>query len=413
MVIATVAGDVHDIGKNLVDIILTNNGFIVVNLGIKVPIETMMAAMREHQADVLGMSGLLVKSAAVMAENLKAMEAAGMKCPVLLGGAALTPEFVRDVCQPLYSGPVIYCRDAFEGLARMREFAEKGFLERTPTAPPPPAQPAAAETNRPAIDRTVPVPTPPFWGYRVVQNIPVADFLPFLNRIALIRGRWGYRRGRMSEEEYQRLLQTEVEPKLERLQRMVIEQAIFHPAVAYGWFRCWSEGETLFVDPNTGAPPIQLKFPRQSKPPYYSIPDFFRGDGDVVGFLVVTLGTSLENENAQRLREGRYEEYFLLHGLAVELTDALAEYWHAQMRRELGFVDGTLTLQDYVQQKYRGSRYAFGYPACPDLAMNEICCQLVHAEEIGVRTTENYMLVPEFSTCALVAHHPQAKYFNV
>lgn len=414
MVIATVAGDVHDIGKNLVDIILTNNGFLVVNLGTKVPIEAMMAAMKEHKADVLGMSGLLVKSAAIMAENLKALEAAGMSYPVLLGGAALTPEFVRDVCQPNYSGPVVYCRDAFEGLARMREFAETGHIQ--PMAPAQlPTTPPKIETPevRVKVDRNVPAPTPPFWGWRIMREIPLQNIFPYLNTIALVRGRWGYRRGNLPAKNYQRLLEDEVMPQLEKMKAEAQRSGLFTPQAAYGWFRCRAEKESLLVAPGEGRPPITLNFPRQSRSPFFSIPDFFRSDQDVVGFMVVTLGHGLESENIRLLKEAEYQRYFLLHGFAVELTDALAEYVHAQMRAELGFPDGPMSLQDYITQKYRGSRYGFGYPACPDLAMNEICCRLVHADEISVRVTENYMLVPEVTTCALVAHHPQAKYFNV
>lgn len=414
MVIATVAGDVHDIGKNLVDIILTNNGFIVINLGTKVPIEAMIAAMKEHKADVLGMSGLLVKSAAVMAENMKALEAAGMSCPVLLGGAALTPEFVRTACQPNYSAPVIYCRDAFEGLARMREFAETGTLR--PMPPPTPGKPSVEVAEPPPvkIDRDVPAPQPPFWGYRIVRDIDLEAIYPFLNTTALIRGRWGYRRGKLSAQEYQRLMDTEVMPRLERMKREAKETGLFKPQVAYGWFPCRSEKETLFIFEHEGkGKSVALTFPRQKRAPFFSIPDFFRTDRDVVGFMVVTLGPGLESENVRLLKEAHYQDYFLLHGFAVELTDALAEYWHAEMRKELGLADPPLTLQDYITQKYRGSRYGFGYPACPDLSMNKICCEWVHADEIGVRVTDQFMMEPEVTTCALVAHHPQAKYFNV
>ena len=412
MVIATVSGDVHDIGKNLVDIILSNNGFRVVNLGTKVPVEQMMQAVREHKANVLGMSGLLVKSAAIMAENMKALEASEIRIPIFLGGAALTPGFVADACQPKYSEPVVYCRDAFEGLARMRELAETGRLEKTvPTLPQQPA--VEVEAPRIEVDLSLPAPRAPFIGHRIVKSVDLNEVYPYLNDTALIRGRWGYRRGKLSAEEYQRILREEVQPKLARMKKECIETGLLQARVAYGYFRCHSKGETLFVQPAGGGDAIPMTFPRQGKSPFLSIPDFFRRDEDLAGFLVVTLGAGLETENVRLLKRDQYQDYFLLHGFAVEVTDALAEYWHARMRAEMGFPDPKLDLQDYITQKYRGSRYGFGYPACPDLSMNKVCCDLVHASDIGVQVTENFMMQPEVTTCALVAHHPQAKYFYI
>ncbi|MBN1270559.1 MAG: methionine synthase, partial [Kiritimatiellae bacterium] len=412
LVLATVAGDVHDIGKNLVDIILSNNGFRVVNLGTKVPVEQMIEAVQEHKADVLGMSGLLVKSAAVMAENVKALAAAGVRVPVFLGGAALTPSFVAEACQPHYPGPVVYCRDAFEGLTRMREYAETGRLERAVSrakvAPAPESAAPAVE-----IDLSAPPPKPPFLGHRIVREINLQEVYPLLNETALIRGRWGYRRGKQDAEVYRRLIETEVRPRLERMKAECLRDGLFRPHAAYGYFKCRADGETLYVEPPGAGKSIPLVFPRQARPPKLSIPDFFRRDGDVVGFMVVTLGSALESENIQLLKRDRYQDYFLLHGLAVEVTDALAEYWHGLMRQELGFKDPALDVQGYVTQKYRGSRYGFGYPACPDLSMNKVACELVHAAELGVTLTESFMMVPEVTTSALVAFHPAAKYFNV
>ena len=412
IVIATVAGDVHDIGKNLVDIILSNNGFRVVNLGTKVPVERMIEAVREQGADVLGMSGLLVKSAHVMAENMKALEASGLRVPVLLGGAALTPGFVAESCQPLLSEPVIYCRDAFAGLARMQEYAEtRRFTaaEPVPAAAPPADSPPAA----PSPIEYRPAPSPPFWGHRIARSIPMDEVAPLLNTTALVRGRWGYRRGRLSAEEYAAIIEREAEPRLRDLQARCIAGGLFQPGAAYGYFRCRGEGETLFVRPEPSGAAIEMRFPRQRQAPGRSIPDFFRRDEDVAGFFVVTLGGAVMEETARLLADHRYQDYLLLHGYAVEMTDALAEYWHRRMRLELGFTDGPMALQDYIVQKYRGSRFGFGYPACPDLGMNAVCCELVHAGEIGVRLSENFMMVPEVSTSALVAHHPLAKYFNV
>ena len=412
MVIATVAGDVHDIGKNLVDIILSNNGFRVVNLGTKMPIERMMQAVREYKADVLGMSGLLVKSAAIMAENMKALESSDLRLPIFMGGAALTPGFVAESCQPAYSAPVVYCRDAFEGLAKMREFMETGRV--TAAAPVPPPEPAAEfEAPSVAIDLSLPAPRPSFFGHRLVTDIPLDEVYPFLNEVALIRGRWGYRRGKLGAEEYKKILDEDVRPRLERMKKDAAATGLFQPRAAYGWFRCRGEGEILHVTPAGGGPAIPMVFPRQKRSPFLAIPDFFRRDEDVVGFMVVTLGAGLEAENIRLLQRDRYQDYFLLHGLAVETTDALAEYWHARMRAEVGVQDGSLSIQDYVVQKYRGSRYGFGYPACPDLAMNKTCCDLVRAAEIGVAVTDNFMMTPEVTTAALVALHPAAKYFNV
>ena len=412
MVIATVAGDVHDIGKNLVDIILSNNGFEVVNLGIKCPVEKMIEAVREHRAHVLGMSGLLVKSTVVMAENLKALQAAGIRIPVFLGGAALTPGFVSETCRPLYAGSVVYCRDAFAGLSSMRELMETGRIEVRDTEGPvetaPSSEPAAV---------TAPIgyeeaPAVPFLGHRIVTDIDLDEVYPYLNETVLVRGRWGYRRGKLSADDYRKILENEVRPRLEKMKRECKETNLLKPQVAYGYFRCRGERETLYVSPEK-EDPIPLIFPRQQKSPFLSIPDFFRRDGDIAGFMVVTLGSGLESENVKLLAKDHYQDYFLLHGFAVEVTDALAEYWHARMRKEMGFRDLELNTQDYVTQKYRGSRYGFGYPACPDLSMNKVCCDLVQADAIRVAVTENFMMAPELTTCALIAHHPRAKYFSV
>ena len=410
MVIATVAGDVHDIGKNLVDIILSNNGFKVINLGTKVPIEQMMKAVHEHRADVLGMSGLLVKSAAIMAENMKALEASDIRVPVFLGGAALTPDFVAEACQTQHSAPVIYCRDAFEGLSRMREYRDKGRLEKSlPRSKT--VQTIEVEAPRLEIDLSAPPPKAPFHGFRIVHDIDLDKVYPYLNEVALVRGRWGYRRGKMAADEYRKVLEDDVQPKLAALKKQCKTSGLFKAQAAYGYFKCRADGETLYIHPAEGGDSIPLVFPRQTKSPFISIPDFFRRDEDVAGFMVVTLGDGLEKENRRLLSKDRYQDYFLLHGFAVEVTDALAEYWHAEMRRELGFPDPALAMQDYVVQRYRGSRYGFGYPACPDLSMNKICCDLVHAADIGVGVSDNFMMTPEVTTSALVAHHPKAKYF--
>jgi len=412
MVIATVTGDVHDIGKNLVDIILSNNGFKVINLGTKVPIEQMMKAVKEHNADVLGMSGLLVKSAAIMAESMKALAASDIRVPIFLGGAALTPRFVSDACQPEYASPVVYCRDAFDGLARMREYRETGEIKLTPPRTGKTAEVVKKDEPRVEIDLSEPPPKAPFIGYRTAQDISLEEVYPYLNERTLIRGRWGYRRNKLSDAEYEKILREEVEPKLTRMKKECMETGLLKPRAAYGYFKCHGHKEKLYIEPAEGGKTICMEFPRQSKAPFFSIPDFFQRDEDLVGFMVVTLGPGLESENMKLLEKDQYQDYFLLHGFAVEVTDALAEYWHARIRAELGFPDPPgLSVQDYIKQNYRGSRYGFGYPACPDLSGNKVCCDLVHADEIGVQVTENFMMSPEVTTCGLVAHHPQAKYF--
>jgi 5-methyltetrahydrofolate--homocysteine methyltransferase len=294
----------------------------------------------------------------------------------------------------------------------MRERSEKGVLQKAVSRAKETVadEPTAAAVE---IDLSALPPTVPFLGAHAVLHINPETLYPYLNEIALIRGRWGFRRGSLQADEYQKILQNEVRPKLEQMKRDCRDSDIFKPRVAYGYFRCRGEGETLWIYPTEAGAPIPLRFPRQRKSPFLSIPDFFRRDEDVVGFMVVTLHKGLEEENIKLLAKDRYQDYFLLHGFAVELTDALAEYWHAWMRKEMGFADPALSPQDYVVQKYRGSRYGFGYPSCPDLSMNKTVCEWVHADQIEVSVTENYMLVPEVSTSALIAHHPKAKYFNV
>ena len=412
MVLATVAGDVHDIGKNLVDIILSNNGFKVINMGTKIPIEEMIKAVREHNADVLGMSGLLVKSAAIMAESMKTLEDARIDIPVFLGGAALTNKFVADACQPTYSAPVLYCKDAFEGLARMRELSENGQLKKTPTTPAQKPRPVV-EAPPLDIDLSEPAGTPPFWGHRIVKNIDLTNVYPLLNETALLRGRWGYRRNKLSAEEHKVILEKEAYPALEKMKLDCRRTGLFKAQAAYGYYRCRGKDETLYVYPKKDSDPIPLVFPRQTQSPGISIPDFFRRDEDVCAMMVVTLGPGLEAENMELLKKNNYRDYFLLHGFAVEVTDALAEFWHQMIRMEMGYQDGELSSQDYITQQYRGSRYGFGYPACPDLSMNKICCDLVHAEEIGIGITDNSMMTPEVTTSALIAFHPKANYFYV
>ncbi|MGE5246807.1 MAG: vitamin B12 dependent-methionine synthase activation domain-containing protein, partial [Verrucomicrobiota bacterium] len=414
VLLATVAGDVHDIGKNLVDIILSNNGYRVINLGIKVPAETIIEKAREHGVDAIGLSGLLVKSALVMKENLPQFAAAGLSVPVLLGGAALTARFVARECVPGYPGPVVYCPDAFAGLAALRDL-EAGTLSSTAFDE---AATAPAMTPGPkgeAVARDVPVPEPPFLGARHVTDIDPAALFPYVNEQALFRGRWGYRRGKMSAEAYAELVREKVRPMYEELKRRGVAERILRPRVAYGWFRCFSEGDTLVVEHEGRAFPFP--FPRQKSPPHLCIADYFRSrdeGGDVAGFFVATIGEEMGRATRELFAADRYHDYLMLHAFGVEVTDALAEYWHEVMRQELGIADERpSTVTGYIVQEYRGSRYGFGYPSCPDLGAHIPVFELLSPEKIGVSLTESMEMVPEQTTSAIVVHHPQAKYFAV
>ena len=413
LLLATVRGDVHDIGKNLVNIIVSNNGYNVVDLGTKVPVETIIARAEAAGADVVGMSGLLVSSAMVMAENLRAMTDAGCSLPVLVGGAALNPGFTLDTLEPSYgSGDVYYCADAFAGLEAMQAITAGTAPRKPRPAAPGRAIPADGLPPEAMNIRTVEAPRPPFWGSRIMTDIPLSSVFSLINEVALFRGRWGYRRGSMAADDYRRLMDEEVRPNYEMLQRIVQAERLFEPKIAYGYFHARGDGDSLIIDDPQR--PHTLRFPRRSMQPAIAIPDFFRRDDDVAGFFVVTLGSQTEHRGRQLFEQAGYLDYFLLHGLAVEATDALAEFCHEMMRHELGIgEEKRLDWQGLVTQKYRGSRYGFGYPACPDLSANEAVFDLLQTRRIGVDLTENFQMVPEFSTSALVAHHPQAKYFTV
>jgi 5-methyltetrahydrofolate--homocysteine methyltransferase len=413
ILLATVAGDVHDIGKNLVDIILSNNGYRVVNLGIKVPAETIIEKAREHEVDVIGLSGLLVKSALVMKENLPLFAAAGLRVPVLLGGAALTGKFVAQECAPGYPGPVVYCADAFAGLSALREF-EAGTLSSTvfDAAAPPSMTPGPRGA---AVARDVPAPVPPFLGSRRVEGIDLNLLYPYVNEQALFRGRWGYRRGKMTAEEYEALIRGKVRPMFEDLKVRGATEGVLSPKVAYGWFRCYSEGDALVVE--DAGRIFRFPFPRQKNPPHLCIADYFRTreeGGDVAGFFVATIGEKIGRATRELFASDRYHDYLMLHAFGVEVTDALAEYWHERMRVELGIdEERPASFSGYVVQEYRGSRYGFGYPACPDLSAHIAVFELLDPGRIGVTLTESMEMVPEQTTSAIIVHHPQAKYFAV
>jgi 5-methyltetrahydrofolate--homocysteine methyltransferase len=414
VLLATVQGDVHDIGKNLVDIILSNNGYKVINVGIKVPAETIIEKAREHQVDVIGLSGLLVKSTLVMSESLRQFKEAGLSQPVLLGGAALTPRYVAESCVPEYGAPVVYCADAFAGLKAVRSH-EEGRLTSTvwsAAGAGPAAKPGAREGD---VARDNPVPAAPFLGARLAERVDPQAVLPYVNLQALFRGRWGYRRAKLSAEAYDELVAGTVRPIYDGLVRRAVEEGLVRPSVAYGYYRCCAEGDALWVE--DGAARHAFRFPRQAEAPHLCIADYFKTEaegGDVAGFFVVSIGDEIDREAHRLYAENRYHDYLMLHGFGVEVTDALAEYWHAVMRRELGIAGSEPSdLNGFVTQTYQGSRFGFGYPACPDLEAHRPVFAMLRPERLGVTLTETMQMVPEMTTCAIVAHHPQAKYFAV
>ncbi len=412
ILLATVAGDVHDIGKNLADIILSNNGYEVHNIGIKVPAEEIIAKAKQLQVDVIGLSGLLVKSALLMKENLRQFQTAGLTQPVLLGGAALTTRFVAEDCVPGYQQPVVYCADAFAGLKAIRDF-EAGTLQATTW------NATGIEANRPGpkqerLDRSPQPPTVPFLGRRIIADIDAERLFDYLNKAALFRGRWGYRRGKLSKEDYAELTEKTVLPLYQRLKKQALTEGWLQPRVSYGFFACAGDGDRLLV--NAEGQQYQFSFPRQAAVPGLCIADYFRTaeeGGDTVGFFVVSIGAELAERTKQLYESDSYHDYLMLHGLGVELTDALAEYWHEQMRIEMGIQQQSADPLAYVAQGYTGSRYGFGYPACPDLEAHRPLFALLQPEEIGVTLTESFEMVPEMSTSAIVVYHPQAKYFAV
>ncbi|HSK34376.1 MAG TPA: vitamin B12 dependent-methionine synthase activation domain-containing protein, partial [Propionicimonas sp.] len=436
MGIATVKGDVHDIGKNLVDIILTNNGYTVINLGIKQPVSAIIEAALAHNADAIGMSGLLVKSTVVMRDNLAELNQRGLTSfPVILGGAALTRAFVEEDLNDLYDGEVRYARDAFEGLSLMQKvMAVKAGVpgaalpepRRRRVAPKPrPDQIGDGSTLGPAAQRSdvarrVDVPTPPFWGSRVVKGIGLADVAAWLDERATFMGQWGLRSA-PGGPTYEELVETEGRPRLRSWLDRVRTDGLAELAVVHGYWPCHSEGDTLILgDPDDPAREVtRFAFPRQSRDRHLCLADFFRDAGeaaelgpDVIGLQLVTMGSAVSRATAELFAADSYRDYLELHGLSVQLTEALAEYWHARVRSELG-LDGDGDVDAMIRdQAYRGSRYSFGYPACPDLADRAKLVALLRPERIGVELSEELQLHPEQSTDAIVLHHPEAKYFN-
>jgi 5-methyltetrahydrofolate--homocysteine methyltransferase len=417
LVLATVAGDVHDIGKNLVDILLSNNGYRVVNLGIKQPIEAILEAAARERADAIGLSGLLVRSTVVMRDDLVEMRRRGLATPVLLGGAALNRRYVDEDLAAAYGGPVVYCGDAFDGLAAM-DAVMAGTV--APAAPRPPrAVPAAKPGAReivPPVDR---VPVPAAFGIHVEPALPLAEVVRFVNRTALFRGQWQIKRGGMTDDEWRRKVASELEPMLqERLARHAVD-GVLAPAGIWGVLPANADGDTVVVfAPDGRTEAARFAFPRQAVPPHLCLADWLLplsdGRRDVLGIQVATAGPGVSRREAELHAAGAFTEYLYLHGIGVELAEAGAEWLHRRVRQALG-IDGDDAADPAALLKngYRGCRYSFGYAACPDLADSPRLLALLGADRIGVSLTETFQMVPEQSTSALVFHHPNARYFSV
>jgi 5-methyltetrahydrofolate--homocysteine methyltransferase len=460
--IATVKGDVHDIGKNLVDIILTNNGYKVINLGIKQTVDAIVDAYNEHKPDCIAMSGLLVKSTAFMKENLTVFNERGISVPVILGGAALTPKFVYEDCQNAYQGQVIYGKDAFADLTFMDRYMpakaetqwkdEEGFLgefaqfnqkgrnaieqaerELNGDAPEKPesTEPEVIDTVRSqAVDVDIPRPVAPFWGTKILkpEDFSFEELFWHMDLQALIAGQWQFRKPKeQSREEYDAFLAEKVYPVLETWKQRVVEENLLHPQLVYGYFPCVGEGNTVHVydptvieqglTPQTATPFVTWTFPRQKSLRRLCIADFFRpiaeNQFDVFPMQAVTVGQIATEFAAKLYAENAYTDYLYFHGLAVQVAEAIAEQSHARIRKELGY--GNLepdNIRDMLAQRYQGSRYSFGYPACPNVADQFKQLELMRCDRIGMIMDESEQLHPEQSTTALIVYHPVAKYFS-
>jgi 5-methyltetrahydrofolate--homocysteine methyltransferase len=458
IVLATVRGDVHDIGKNLVDIILSNNGYTVHNLGIKQPIQNVIDKAAEVNADAIGLSGLLVKSTVVMKEDLEELNARELfHYPVLLGGAALTRRYVEENLRSIYKGRVYYCQDAFEGLSRMDELVgaalgagsakrrrgseDTGYDEVRITTPPPGSSGPLPSDREYAVSdiraaAPAPIPQPPFWGSRVIKGIPLRDIYPWINETALFRGQWQYQKGQRSDREYEEFTETEVRPVFRRLQEEAIRDNILVPQVIYGYFPCLAEGNALLAWPAVcdGRPcgeAVRFELPRQSSGRRLSIADYFlsaeqaeRGLGrtvsgepaafDTLALTLVTVGPEATRHAKSLFDANEYRDYLHWHGFSVETAEALAEYWHARVRKELGIAaKDAPAMKDIFKQGYQGSRYSFGYPACPDLEEQVHIATLLQPMRIGVELSETFQWHPEQTTSALIAHHEKARYFVI
>lgn len=455
IVLATVKGDVHDIGKNLVDIILSNNGYTVYNLGIKQPVNAIIDAYKEYDADVIGLSGLLVKSVNVMEENLKEFNNQEIGIPLILGGAALSRHYCESHLRDTYNGHVYHGTDAFEGLRVMDEIMagkhdelnsaiEERLTKRAEAEEKIASMRAKDEAKQAAaggddaggiatieaptksdVATDIDVPKAPFYGTRIVEDIPLDQIFPYINKIALYRGQWQFKKGNRSDAEYEQFIEDEVDPVFNRLTKQCQDEGILEPKVVYGYYPACSDpanpNDLIICDPDDHDKEIErFSFPRQDKRKRLCISDFFRpkdhpsGERDVIAFHCVTVGDKASDKARELFEANDYKEYLYLHGIGVETAEALAEYWHKRIRQELG-IDGddSSKTRDLFTQKYRGSRYSFGYPACPEMSDQEKLFRLLQPERIGCQLTENWQIDPEQSTSAIVVHHPEAKYFNI
>jgi 5-methyltetrahydrofolate--homocysteine methyltransferase len=464
MVLATVKGDVHDIGKNLVDIILTNNGYKVVNLGIKQPIEDILKAFEETKCDAIGMSGLLVKSTLIMRDNLEIMNERGIDVPVVLGGAALNRRYVDQDLVPLYNGKLFYARDAFDGLHAMdaltsRESGAESEESKARSAAAGNGKSTGApdsiqtvedaedlvgedaklgkvaarvrtrisgdttHTKKSDVSTGVEIPRAPFYGSKVVEDIDLDEVFAFINETALFKGQWQYKQGRKTKEEYEKILHETVYPKFDAVKEKAKRENLLTPKVVYGYFPCQSEGNDLIIyEADEKTERLRFTFPRQPENQRggrnLSLADYFAskdsGKTDVVAFDLVTMGRRASEYAAELFKNDNYTDYLLFHGLSVESAEALAEMWHKRIRQELGFAGKDATeLVKLFHQGYQGSRYSFGYPACPNLEDQTKIFELLQPERIDVELSEEFQLHPEQSTSAIIVHHPEAKYFNI
>ena len=460
MVLATVKGDVHDIGKNLVDIILTNNGYNVVNLGIKQPIDDILRAWEESKADAIGMSGLLVKSTLIMRDNLELMNERGIKVPVILGGAALNRKYVDGDLVPLYNGQLFYARDAFDGLHAMDQLTQPAGVE--PAVEPKAAAAVAASdsstsvdtvtdvedlvgedaklgkpaarvskrtagdtshTTRSDVSKDIEIPKVPFYGSKVVEITDLTKVFAFINETALFKGQWQFKQGKRSPEEYQKILEETVYPKFAELKAKSIREKLLEAKLVYGYFPCHSEGNDLIIyNEDERTERLRFTFPRQPREQRggkdLCLADYFAsvdsGRIDVVAFQLVTMGRRASEYSAELFKSDNYQDYLLFHGLSVESAEALAEMWHKRVRDELGIAGNDAPeLAKLFHQGYQGSRYSFGYPACPNIADQAKLFELLDPSRIEVALTDEFMLDPEQSTSAIIVHHPEAKYFNI
>ena len=440
IVLATVKGDVHDIGKNLVDIILTNNGYRVVNLGIKVPLTDMLQAVQDNRAHAIGMSGLLVKSTVVMRENLEEMTRQGLEIPVLLGGAALTRNYVEDACVAAYaSGRVAYARDAFDGLHLMDKVTGNAFddylaviqskragksrntartLGQADTKAFRPVDVAVVRARRRRLTQDVPIIEPPFWGARVIESAPKA-IVPFINERSLYQFQWGFRKQGRTLDDFLGWAKQELRPVMRRMLNLCEDQDILKPQAAYGYWKAAGQGNELIIFEQDGVTEVtRFALPRQPKDDGECIADFFRDidevERDVIALQVVTVGQTASDTARVWFEDNRYQDYLYLHGLSVEMAEAMAEYVHKRIRAELGFAsEDDRDMEKMLNQGYRGSRYSFGYPACPRLEDQTAILGMLQADRIGISLSDEYQLHPEQSTSAVVVLNPQAKYFSV